>query len=451
MLARFGFPTPPGPGACFTSEGDALFARGYPHLRIVTDEPCSNAEAQAEKALDAIDPVLRIRVPRALAEPYLRGYRVGPGLFVGPNARPENAQRRVERAEAIRAAVPIDRALLTATLEASIVGMGRDTYGRWRLPEVLYLYEHFIGSADVARALTDVLVSLANELSPWGFAGEDECRLNAPAHALALALPWILRRVPVSLANELRAKLAALAPKKKGKTNPVAYFALLRAISTPSAPLGEHVSTIELALAFAHDRPEPVTAALARQPRHVFSDTGRIVWLLGGAPLAGALAFQGLMVVPLLDRVSLLRDPGVVRLVAHIAAQRAGAKAASVWLNEHADHARPILEALARCGDAKEEKAANAALALLGGAKPAEAPSTPDELEAEIAKIFARLGERVRGTHDVEAQKQHIREAYEGYTEARSAAGDPIPEAYFTHRFGDFGVGQWAMLAVDTI
>lgn len=40
---------------------------------------------------------------------------------------------------------------------------------------------------------------------------------------------------------------------------------------------------------------------------------------------------------------------------------------------------------------------------------------------------------------------------YDAYAEARLAAGDPIPEAYFTHRFGDFGLDKWAMLAVDVI
>src|SRR5687767_6752433 len=103
-LSRYGFPTGPGPGLCFTAQDDALFERGYPHLRIVTGEPVPDAEAiaRAEEALDAIDPYFRIRVPEGIARRFLLGYRVGPLLFVDQNQPAENAQRREQRALALR-------------------------------------------------------------------------------------------------------------------------------------------------------------------------------------------------------------------------------------------------------------------------------------------------------------------------------------------------------------
>lgn len=258
VLAEFGFPSGPGKDLCFTAEGAALFERGYPELRIVTEEAVSADRAfeLAEKALDAIDPCFRIRVPAAIARSFLLGYRVGPLLFVDANHSHENAKLRVERANLMRSDRQIDQTLLNETLEEHGFGMG-DTYSNWRWPKVLYLYEHFIGSEKVARSVLKFLLLAANETKRWGFAGEDPYRTNAAAHHIALA--------------------------------------------------------------------------------------------------------------------------------------------------------------------------------------------------REIAAIFKALGERLRKAANREAEVEAIRDAYEAYAEARSAAGDPIPEAYFTHRFGDFGLGKWAMLAADSI
>lgn len=48
-------------------------------------------------------------------------------------------------------------------------------------------------------------------------------------------------------------------------------------------------------------------------------------------------------------------------------------------------------------------------------------------------------------------KKAAIRDAYDSYVEVQAASGHPTPEAYFTHRFDDFGLGEHAMLAVDAI
>lgn len=451
-LTPHGFPSAPGPGLGFTPADDALFARGYPHMRIVEDAPL-DARAlarQVEEALDAIDPVLRRRVPRAFAAPYLRGYEVGPLLFVDAHSPPSNARRRALRAEAIASDATPDVAMLERTLRAHGVGMG-ETYGRWRYAEVLHLYEHFAGSDAVARALTDHLVWLGEHLASWGVAGEDPNRRNAAGHSLALALPWILKRVAPALAAELRARLAAVKPRKQGRMHPQAYYTLLSAIAHPDRPVPPEHAPLALPLALAHDQPAPVREALSRQPAHLTSLPGRIAWLLGTEAFAGPLKIAGVLPEPLLDSVAPLRDPGIVRLVAHVGAQRAGAKQAAAWLTQHAGYVTPILESLAELKDEKERKAARAALALLEGAPVKAAPASEQDLEREIATLFARLGEALRATSQREAQMARIREAHEAYTEARAAAGDPIPEAYFTHRFGDFGLGQWAMLAVDAI
>jgi hypothetical protein len=154
-----------------------------------------------------------------------------------------------------------------------------------------------------------------------------------------------------------------------------------------------------------------------------------------------------------MEQLSIFRDPGVVRVVAHVSTQRKGVAPAGAFLREHAAYVRPILEALRSVDDPKEQKAVAAALALLDGAEAPKAPKqlTSAQVEAEIARIFEALGVTLRSAPDDAARGDAIRDAYASYAEARAAGGIVLPEAYFTHRFGDFGLGAYAMLAVDAI
>jgi len=455
-LARHGFPRGPGPGLGFTPEDDALFVRGSPRLKTVGDVPDvgKRRTKRLEQALDAIDPLLRIRVPKAFAAAYLRGYQVGPLLFVDPNHSPLNAEKRASRTVAIASDAPITEAMLRDTLRDGTIGMGRDTYSTWRLPEVLHLHEHFLGSEVVARAVVDRLVELGTELESWGFAGEDRYRTNTASHHLAGALPWILMRTDPRVGAELRARLAAVTPKKLDKIEPTAFFVLLDAIAHPEREDVDRMLFVEwVSLALAHGHPAPAREALAKEAQVMLVDgmPGRLVWLLGSQFLAGKLVLSGWPEPMLIDSLAPLRDPGVVRAMAHLGAGRRGAKDVAAWLAEHADYARPILETLAQLDDPKEAKVARKALDLMGGAPPAPPARSEAALEAEIAAIFSELGEALRRSQDREAMIAHIRAAHEAYTEARAAVGDPTPDAYFTHRFGDFGLGEWAMLAVDAI
>lgn len=455
-LAPFGFPRAPGPGMGFTPEDDACFARGYPRMRFVDDLPDAPKKrvAAAEKALDAIDPVLRIRVPRDFAAAYLRGYRVGPLLFVDRNHPAGNGEKRLQRAAAMAAGDPITEALLRETLEVGGHGMGFDTYGGWRFHEVLFLYENFIGSEAVARILVDHLVHLGTDLATWGFAGTDPFRWNAVGHHLALALPWILLRVDPGLAVELRARLGAVARKTLGEIQPTAYYDLLQAIAHPEVeqyPPTVRVHRVPLSLAHGHVATLREVMATVSSLRDATSEPGRMAWVLGSEVFAGALGLSGWGMMWAFDSMAPLRDPGVVRAMAHLGKGRAMAQEVARWLQVHAAYARPVLERLAKVDDPKEAAIAEKALGYLGGEAPAAAPPSEDALEAEIAAIFAKLGAALRRSNDREAMVAHIREAHEAYVEARAAVGDPTPEAYFTHRFGDFGLGAWAMLAVDAL
>jgi hypothetical protein len=348
---------------------------------------------------------------------------------------------------------PIDVTLLQRALDAHGFAMG-DTYSSWRWPEALYLYEAFIGAKPVARTLTAHLVREAADLSRWGFSGQDCFRANAAPHYLALALPWLLKRLDPHLAAELRAALSRARPPAETPahgTEPWAYLALLRAIA--GGPLPERARAIfGFELALRGDDPEALRQHLADQPHAFFRYPGTLAWMLGTAGFARKLNVSGYDLERMVDAVAPIQDAGVVRFVAAIASQRAGRKAAAAWLRVHATYARPILKELAALDDAKERKNAEAALALLDDETPVQVRvPTDDELEQEIAMIFGRLKKKLVVTKDLEEQKEAIRAAHEAYTEARAAAGDPIPEAYFTHRFGDFDMGEWGELAADAL
>ncbi len=440
MLAPFGFPRPGGPGLGFDAEGDRLFANGYPNLRLLTDEAVAPAAAEkiALEAIDTIDPSLRIAVPRSVARQFLLGYSVAPLLF---EDQPGTGRLRAERQERMRSDRAIDRALLEETLQRPHAwGMG-DTYARWRWPKVLYLYEGFLGAAVVAQVVTDYLVASARDPERWGFAAQDPNRRNTVHHYVAAALPWLLLRAPAAIATELRVRLTEVPRSPVVPT----FVELVHWIG---APQGSPPPSFALETLAGDALP-----TLLSTETHAFQwYVGRVVWLLGTERLAGPLKIAGYDLPRMVDAVAPLRDPGVVRLLVLIASQRAGRKPAGEWLARHARFARPIVDALTKAPDAKEAAAARAALELMKAGAIEEAPLTTEaDLEAQIARIFGELGKKLRATTSRGLRMIAIREAYEAYTEARAAAGSTIAEAYFTHRFGDFGLGEFGMLAVDAI
>jgi hypothetical protein len=61
-------------GLCETAEGEALYRKGFPHLRWLVDEQVSDPSSLAARALMAVEPVLDFRWPRSVAERVVRGY-----------------------------------------------------------------------------------------------------------------------------------------------------------------------------------------------------------------------------------------------------------------------------------------------------------------------------------------------------------------------------------------
>ncbi|MBX3185315.1 MAG: hypothetical protein KIT72_01960 [Polyangiaceae bacterium] len=450
LLRPFGSPLPPGPGLGFTPEDDVLLERGWPHLRVLTNEDVEAPAARAEKALESLDPVLGLRVPRELAAAYLRGYAFGPSINANRRSREENRPVLAARRAAIESGVPVDRAQLDAMLESLCEGKIDDTYKHWRLPEVLYLYEAFLGADEVASAITSALIEVAGRARvSFG----DSNSFNHPGHTLALTLPWLLRRAAPSVVTDLRAQLKAVAPQPRAKGGAKQYYALLHVLAEQGAPLPPELEVLDHRFMYINDDVPAVTTRLTAKPQFALRET-RSVWLLGGKVLTCPVSLPDTkeLQLAMLDELGILREPAAVRVIAHLAARRATQAAAAQWLNAHPSHARPILEALREGGSAKDAKAAAKALELLQDGQLDTPPASEAALEAEIARLFTELRSALEATSDRDAHIELIREAFEAYSEARAAAGDPTPEAYFTHSMGEHGLdGDWCMLAVDVM
>ena len=81
---------------------------------------------------------------------------------------------------------------------------------------------------------------------------------------------------------ELRARLGtARHPDEVGDHEPRAYFALLRWLADPSAPLHPSIAILSHELIFVTDDVAGVAARLERLPREILWNPGRALWLLG--------------------------------------------------------------------------------------------------------------------------------------------------------------------------
>jgi hypothetical protein len=452
-LTPHGFPSKPGRGLCFDVAGDEAFARGWPNVRRLVDPSPSvpKAIAIAEKALDRIDPSFGIEVPREVARRYLLGYSIGPCLFGDAHHRPENLQRRVRRAELIRSERQVDRALLEETLASHARGLG-DAY-TWRWPMVIYLFEAFLGADPVADSLVAHLTRAARSEADFGDHYADRFRDNTCLHLIAGTLPWLFMRASNETREALEAQLREVPDPDSEERAPQAFRAQLRAIGARST--APHPSALLLSwnLALAYGHREVIERILALEGHQLLWDVARVCWAYGTAPLARPLSLPGHDLPRMLETIAPLKDPAVVRVMAHLAALGATKKEAAAWLRAHAAYARPILTALSALDDKKEQRAVAAALAAIGSDAPIENDRqlTEEEAEAEIGRLFAGLGSSLGKAESVAKKKDLIRAAYDRYVEVQAASGHPTPEAYFTHRFGDFGLGEYGMLAVDAI
>ncbi len=430
--------TAPGTFA-FTRAQDELCARGWPHLRVLTDEPIAPAVAQrkALAALQAIDPFLPTILPRDLARRVLLGRRLHPFDEV------EAIKKRLELDE------PVDEALLREVIatKAGQTGKRSETYV-FRLEDDVLLFEAFLGTEPVAVAIVDHLLAAMREPERWGDGDFWIDHENANFHRVAPILGWLRLRLP-----EARWR-AIVAPLREGNPRLPRYSATLRALSDDEAPATGSFD----ALATALQRRDPQAARSVLRGRYPFDHAVQATYVLGhdfliDVPIGELKRNPKWHQERTIAEIGTIRAPGTLRVMAMLLGSRAASPLAGAWIDGHREfvEAEALPALAARPADAALVAAVRA---HLGGEAQAGTPT--GSLRKELASVFAGLPTAMRDCEDdPDRERATMKAAFDRYCEIRAALGEVTPQAYFTHQLAlEWGaaparVKRWVDLAVD--
>lgn len=433
-----------GPGVfSFGAELDALFARGWPYLRVLSDEPISPAAAQrtAKAALQAIDPYLPTVVPREVARRVLRGYRFNP------------YQDEAAMLEAIAGDEPVDEALLHEVLRIKFKSLGGagETY-TFRLYETLYLFEAFLGTEPVARAVVEFLRAALEDPKFWGKETFWIDHHNANVRRLVPGFGFLRLRLAPATWRELVAPLAKPHPKLPR------FSGTLRALADDTSDLDTLFELDEGEL-FAMQRRDKAYLDRWLAARTTCFDNAQLVYVRGAESLLDADLGQLCRDPKWLQQRTLaelgsIRAPGTVRVVGAFLASRSVSDLAADWLREHAAWVEQ--EALPVLAKRPADKALVAAVRAVLAGEPLPTPPSKAELKKDLARIFKELPAQMKAcADDPKSERATMRAAFERYCEINAALGEVIPEAYFTHKLGlPWGaskerVTRWIDLGVD--
>ncbi len=408
----------------FTPEQDALLAKGWPELRILTDEPVTPKKASSEalKALWAVDPYFGVEIPRAIARLYLRGYADWPA-FIERKGKDDG---------------PVDRALLDAVMEKRMPPSktkkeGGETYA-FRLAEVVYLFEAFLGTEVVVSALAGHMGGALTNLSWWEPKNIDNQAIEVSR--LAQILGWLRLRMDAARFDEI------VRPLTEPQAKLPFYSSLLGLLADPTSPLSAARTDIPgwASKAFATQRRDAAwLETFARDNKTRFPEATQVIAVVGAdvlfrgdtAKLAQLPKWEQLQVI---RELGTLREPGAARTIAGLLTSRSTASEAKEWVLEHRDWLEE--EALAVL-DEKDPAAAAAIRATLEG-KEAPPPKSKKELERELRTLLAGVEAKLVAAHgNAAAERAILDETFRGYCQIRAAQGEMMPEAFFTHLLGD--------------
>lgn len=401
---------------------DALFARGWPYLRVLTDETVDKptARATAKKALQAIDPLLSTHVPRDVARRYLLGY-----IVRDPYKDKDQLKQALADDE-----TPVTRELLRAILDRKLgpsphAGYGGETYD-FRLAEIMFLFEAFLGTPTVVAALVDHLVAAREHPAWWGdefFRDHD----HAEARRLVPVLGWMRLRMDPTAWRAAIAPLAGDQPALPGFVDDLAT------LIDDAHPIDDIANPAWIAMQ-RRDKAWLLTHLQSMAEFGYWTDP-QLYYVVGAealdsqsvAKLTRLAKWQQLR---LIDEFGVMRAPQVVRVIRALLDSRSAGEAAAQWLA-----ARGVSS---------------------GGAAPVR---TAAELKAELASMFAMAGTQLRAQGgDRDKELALLRGMFERHCEIRAALDDPIPEAYFTHKLADASetwdddedtIGRWFDLAIE--
>jgi hypothetical protein len=186
------------PGFCHSSDYDALFALGWPHLRFVVDGHCEDADppGTALRILQQPDPPTRFAWPRRVAQGLVRAWGLPAVFELAPGVR----DVRQEPQEVVWREDPISpdeaRVLIACRVAQDAAGVSERA-----IETFVLLAEALLGAEEVGAAILEALEALPADtlLTTW----------TLPP-ILTWHLGFLMLRVPAATATGWRARLERL-------------------------------------------------------------------------------------------------------------------------------------------------------------------------------------------------------------------------------------------------
>ncbi len=185
-------------GFAATPEAELLFAQGWPHIRLIDDEPMDSqvASEQARRLLLHLDPAPRIRWPRRLAIAVVRAIGSPSIVELLPNEKLLRADVEESLWSPREVTLPELAGGLATRLSIAPLAMSDRTIETWTL-----LAEALLGTEAVSGAIMDLLEDLGDDLlrAQW-----------ALPPMITYQLGYMLLRLPKKEADALRKRIHKL-------------------------------------------------------------------------------------------------------------------------------------------------------------------------------------------------------------------------------------------------
>lgn len=392
-----------------TKQIDELFGLGYPHLRRLAPPLGKGVAAAVKKQLAAGDPEFAVDVPEDVARAFLSAMAF------------DRRTQTAEREAAITRPVEVDRALLDTFLERVSTNIS-ETYS-FRILDAIWLFEAFLGTEVVAETLVAHLLTIMSP-SKW----DQLTNSNYHAFDLVDALGFMRLRMPSVRWTAITHPLREI---KKSKLLLSERILLLLDPARPVKGDSMRGKTTDIAL----ERGDAATLRTVYN-NSAFWYSARFAYLVGDEHFE-KIDYKELLRLPawlqrqVVAEYGMLHGPHVTKIMETLATGRSAAKEAAAWLEERG----------------------TAAPTAKGKAK----AISYDQANKLIDKAMTGLEKRLLAAGDDKARQAEIlKEVYQTYCEARAAAGDITPEAYFTHRLAEISWNapksdwaRWLNVALD--
>lgn len=399
-------------GMAFDSEHEELLRRGWPRLRILSDDPKENskAEALARKHASGLDPILFVHWPRTAATTYLHLFA---DQNVGNSADPKKAT--------VDSSKPIDVDVLDRVL-AQLGKLGYD----WLMHDALFLAEAFLGPRLCAERTIAALERL------------DFSKIDRPASWSIVAIGclelFVLRADDDALHDEVVERLGAIA--KRAGNSLVAARVRLTLEGAKAHPAVKDL---------LHYNADWLSVDEAHFPKYLSHEYADRLY----TPIVARVAGPGLVPAKLADSArrqpvwkqlercetfECVKHQFVVELFAGMVGSKGAKGKPEAWLAEHLEFARPTLERLV--AESHREAAALQAILSCSGAAPiaTKRKLTARQVDTLVKKAFVALAQAMKTARgNPAAEREAIRATVHAIVEARAEAGEVLPEAHVGH------------------